>query len=187
MRSGSRNRARCRKNARNEAALPQETDAIRSLERSSARATFGSKRATPRGSPLDCIDSFLQQQRARRRALPQETKHQAPSTKHQAAIQGSRGNMCIYLTAACLQFLDLRRSRPSCCPRTSGPGGGQGLPLRRAAGAAAAAAVLLLKHLRLGRNAAATRRSGQRPWGSPRTSPSTCTLVVRVLPDALVD
>ena len=39
-----------------------------------ARTTFGSKRATPRGSPLDCIDSFLQQQRARRRALPQETK-----------------------------------------------------------------------------------------------------------------
>ena len=39
-----------------------------------ARTTFGSKRATPRGSPLDCIVSFLQQQRARRRALPQETK-----------------------------------------------------------------------------------------------------------------
>ena len=46
-----------------------------------ARATFGSTRATPRGAPLDCIGSFLQQQRARRRALPQETKHQA-------AIQG---------------------------------------------------------------------------------------------------
>ena len=40
-------------------------------------------------STLDCIGSFLQQQRARRRALPQETKHQAPSTK-----QRYRGGAC---------------------------------------------------------------------------------------------
>ena len=39
--------------ARNEAALPQETNAPTPSGRSSARATFGSKRATPRGSPLD--------------------------------------------------------------------------------------------------------------------------------------
>ena len=56
-----------------------------------ARTTFGSKRATPRGSPLDCIVSFLQQQRARRRALPQETKqrYRGANFRRLLAIQRS--------------------------------------------------------------------------------------------------
>ena len=70
--------------ARNEAALPQETNAPTPSGRSSARATFGSKRATPRGSPLDArlhwqFPAATEGTKARVAA-----GNQAPSTKHQA-------------------------------------------------------------------------------------------------------